>query len=381
MRRAPRSQAKRKSRTRAAVDAVDVGSKFHGQEHSVNKLTTIAVAGILAAMVIPAAAAEISGAGATFPYPVYAKWADVYKKETGVSLNYQSIGSGGGIKQIEAKTVTFGATDAPLKGPELEKFGLVQFPMVMGGIVPVVNIEGMAPGELVLDGPTLASIFLGTVKSWDDPAIKKLNPNAKLPSQPIAVVHRSDGSGTTFNFTYYLSAVSPDWKSKVGSATSVEWPVGVGAKGNEGVSNNVSQTKNSIGYVEYAYALQNKMTYTKMVNKDGKTVAPTSEAFQAAAANADWNSAPGYGLILANQPGTEFWPMTAATFILMPKQPPDPVAAAEALKFFAWAYAKGDKMAEELDYVPMPNKIVGEIEKVWASEIKDLNGKLIYVAQ
>jgi phosphate transport system substrate-binding protein len=381
MRRAPRSQAKRKSRTRAAVDAVDVGSKFHGQEHSVNKLTTIAVAGILAAMVIPAAAAEISGAGATFPYPVYAKWADVYKKETGVSLNYQSIGSGGGIKQIEAKTVTFGATDAPLKGPELEKFGLVQFPMVMGGIVPVVNIEGMAPGELVLDGPTLASIFLGTVKSWDDPAIKKLNPNAKLPSQPIAVVHRSDGSGTTFNFTYYLSAVSPDWKSKVGSATSVEWPVGVGAKGNEGVSNNVSQTKNSIGYVEYAYALQNKMTYTKMVNKDGKTVAPTSEAFQAAAANADWNSAPGYGLILANQPGTESWPMTAATFILMPKQPPDPVAAAEALKFFAWAYAKGDKMAEELDYVPMPNKIVGEIEKVWASEMKDLNGKLIYVAQ
>ena len=231
-----------------------------------NKLTTIAVAGILAGMVIPAAAAEISGAGATFPYPVYAKWADVYKKETGVSLNYQSIGSGGGIKQIEAKTVTFGATDAPLKGPELEKFGLVQFPMVMGGIVPVVNIEGMAPGELVLDGPTLASIFLGTVKSWDDPAIKRLNPNAKLPSQSIAVVHRSDGSGTTFNFTYYLSAVSPDWKSKVGSATSVEWPVGIGAKGNEGVSNNVSQTKNSIGYVEYAYALQNKMTYTKMVN-------------------------------------------------------------------------------------------------------------------
>ncbi len=241
-------------------------------------LTAIAVAGFVAATVLPAAAVEISGAGATFPYPIYAKWADTYKKETGVGLNYQSIGSGGGIKQIEAKTVTFGATDAPLKGGDLDKFGLVQFPMVMGGIVPVVNIEGMKPGELVLDGPTLAEIFLGKVKSWDDPAIKKLNPNAKLPSQAIAVVHRSDGSGTTFNFTYYLAQVSPDWKSQVGSATSVEWPVGIGAKGNEGVSNNVAQTKGSIGYVEYAYALQNKLVYTNMVNKDGKTVAPTAEA-------------------------------------------------------------------------------------------------------
>jgi phosphate transport system substrate-binding protein len=346
----------------------------------VNHLTAITAAGFLAATVFPAAAAEISGAGATFPYPVYAKWADTYQKETGVGLNYQSIGSGGGIKQIEAKTVTFGATDAPLKGPELEKFGLVQFPMVMGGIVPVINIDGVAPGELVLDGPTLAAIFLGTVKTWDDPAIKKRNPNAKLPSQPIAVVHRSDGSGTTFNFTYYLAEVSTDWKSKVGSATSVEWPVGIGAKGNEGVSNNVSQTKGSIGYVEYAYALQNKMTYTKMVNKDGKTVAPTGEAFQAAAANADWNSAPGFGLILANQPGAESWPMTAATFILIPKQPPDPAAATEALKFFAWAYEKGNKMAEELDYVPMPKKVVAEIEKMWAREIKDSSGKPLYVA-
>ena len=344
-----------------------------------NHLRAVTVAGFLAATVLPAAAAEISGAGATFPYPVYAKWADTYRKETGVGLNYQSIGSGGGIKQIEAKTVTFGATDAPLKGAELDKFGLVQFPMVMGGIVPVVNIDGVSPGDLVLDGPTLAAIFLGTVKSWDDPAIKKLNPNAKLPSQPIAVVHRSDGSGTTFNFTYYLAEVSPDWKSKVGSATSIEWPVGIGAKGNEGVSNNVSQTKGSIGYVEYAYAKQNKMTYTKMVNKDGKTVAPTGETFQAAAANADWNSVPGYGLILANQAGAESWPMTAATFILMPKQPPDPVAAAAALKFFAWAFEKGDKMAEELDYVPMPNKVVSEIEKVWAKEIKDASGKPLYV--
>jgi phosphate transport system substrate-binding protein len=349
-------------------------------EYRVNQLRAIAVAGLLAATVLPAVAVEISGAGATFPYPLYAKWADTYRKETGIGLNYQSIGSGGGIKQIEAKTVTFGATDAPLKGEELDKFGLVQFPMVMGGIVPVVNIEGVKPGELVLDGPAVAAIFLGKVKSWNDPAIKKLNPNAKLPSQAIAVVHRSDGSGTTFNFTYYLALVSPDWKSQVGSNTSVEWPIGIGAKGNEGVSNNVSQAKGSIGYVEYAYARQNKMTYTKMVNKDGKTVAPTAEAFQAAAANADWNSAPGFGLILANQPGTESWPMTAATFILMPKQPPDPVAAAEALKFFAWAYAKGDKMAEELDYVPMPKKVVEDIEKVWAREIKDSSGKPLHVS-
>jgi len=344
----------------------------------VKQLSTLAVAGILAASILPAAAVEISGAGATFPYPVYAKWADTYKKETGVGLNYQSIGSGGGIKQIEAKTVTFGATDAPLKGPELEKYGLVQFPMVMGGIVPVVNIDGVAGGELVLDGPTLAGIFLGTVKTWDDPAIKKLNPNAKLPSQAIAVVHRSDGSGTTFNFTYYLAEANADWKSKVGSATSVEWPVGIGAKGNEGVSNNVSQTKGSIGYVEYAYALQNKLVYTKLMNKDGKAVAPTSAAFQAAAANADWNSAPGYGVILANQPGAESWPMTAATFILVHKQPDDAAAVSEALKFFAWAYAKGDKMAEELDYVPMPKNVVGEIEKVWASQIKDAGGKTLY---
>jgi phosphate transport system substrate-binding protein len=344
----------------------------------VKQLRTLAVAGFLAAATLPAAAVEISGAGATFPYPVYAKWADIYKKETGVGLNYQSIGSGGGIKQIQAKTVTFGASDAPLKGPELEKYGLVQFPMVMGGIVPVVNIEGIGAGELVIDGPTLAGIFLGTIKTWDDPAIKKLNPNAKLPSQAIAVVHRSDGSGTTFNFTYYLSEVSPDWKSKVGSATSVEWPAGIGAKGNEGVSNNVSQTKGSIGYVEYAYALQNKLIYTKMVNKDGKPVAPTSASFQAAAANADWNSVPGYGVILANEPGAESWPMTAATFILIHKQPGDPAAASEALKFFAWAYAKGDKMAEELDYVPMPKAVVDEIQKMWASQVKDAGGKPLY---
>jgi phosphate transport system substrate-binding protein len=345
----------------------------------VNQLKTLAVAGFLAATVLPAAAVEISGAGATFPYPIYAKWADAYKKETGVGLNYQSIGSGGGIKQIEARTVTFGATDAPLSGADLDKNGLVQFPMVMGGIVPVVNLDGVAAGELQLDGATLAKIFLGDIKTWDDPAIKQLNPSAKLPSSAIAVVHRSDGSGTTFNFAYYLSEVSADWKSKIGFNTSVEWPVGIGAKGNEGVSNNVAQTKGSIGYVEYAYALQNKLIYTKMQNKDGKTVSPTAEAFQAAAANADWNSVPGYGVILANQPGATSWPMTAATFILIPKQPQDPAAATEALKFFAWAYAKGGKMAEELDYVPMPDKVVTEIEAMWSKEIKDGSGQPLKV--
>jgi phosphate transport system substrate-binding protein len=340
---------------------------------------TLTAAGLLAAAAIgPASAIDISGAGATFPYPIYAKWADVYKKETGVGMNYQSIGSGGGIKQIKAKTVTFGATDAPLPGKELDESGLIQFPMVMGGIVPVVNIEGIKSGDLVIDGPTLARIFLGEIKTWNDPAIAKLNPSAKLPSQPIAVVHRSDGSGTTYNFAYYLAEVSPEWKSKVGFNTSVEWPVGIGAKGNEGVANNVAQTKGSIGYVEYAYAKQNKLTDTKMINKDGKTVAPTSATFQAAAANADWNSVPGYGVILANQPGAESWPMTAATWILMYKKPQDTAAAAEALKFFAWAYEKGAKMAEDLDYIPMPKNVVESVKKTWASEVKDASGKPLH---
>ena len=338
----------------------------------------LAAGAIAVAAPLAASAADISGAGATFPYPIYAKWADAYKKDTGVGLNYQSIGSGGGIKQIQAKTVVFGATDAPLSGAELDKSGLVQFPMVMGGIVPVYNLPGIGPGDLVIDGPTLGKIFLGQVKTWDDAALKKLNPNAKLPSQAIAVVHRSDGSGTTFNFTDYLAKVSPDWKSKVGSATAVEWPVGIGAKGNEGVANNVANTKGSIGYVEYAYALQNKLTFTKMVNKDGKTVAPTSTAFQAAAANAKWDSQPGYGVILANQPGTESWPMTAATWILIHAKPQDPAAATEALKFFSWAYDKGAKAAEDLDYIPMPTAVVSSVKNTWAREIKDANGKPLY---
>jgi phosphate transport system substrate-binding protein len=274
--------------------------------------------------------------------------------------------------------VTFGASDKPLPGAELDKFGLAQFPMVMGGIVPVVNIEGIKPGEIVLDGSTLAKIFMGEITKWDDEAIKKLNPDAKLPSSAIAVVHRSDGSGTTFNFTYYLADVSSDWKSKVGADTAVEWPVGIGAKGNEGVANNVANTKGSIGYVEYAYALQNKLTYTKMMNKAGKSVAPTSESFQAAAAGADWKSQPGFGVILANQPGDASWPMTAGTWILMYKQPSDAATSAEALKFFAWAYKSGDAMAEELDYVPMPDSVVAEIEKMWSSDIKDSAGKPVF---
>ena len=341
---------------------------------------TLVAAGFAAALVIPAAAADISGAGATFPYPVYAKWADAYKKETGIGLNYQSIGSGGGIKQIRAKTVTFGATDAPLSGKDLEADGLVQFPMVMGGIVPVLNIDGVKPGELVLDGPTLAKIFLGDIKTWDDAAIKALNPNAKLPSQAIAIVHRSDGSGTTYNFTYYLAQVSDTWKAKVGANTAVQWPAGIGAKGNEGVANNVAQTKGSIGYVEYAYAKQNKLTYANMINKAGKTVSPTAASFQAAAANADWNSQPGYGVILANQPGDTSWPMTAATWILVHKKPQDPAATAEVLKFFAWSYAKGAKMADELDYVPMPSNVVADVQKTWTREIKDASGNPLFTA-
>src|SRR3954462_1830230 len=310
-------------------------------------MKAILAAGVIAAAIAyPAIAIDISGAGATFPYPIYAKWADAYKKETGSGLNYQSIGSGGGIKQISARTVTFGASDMPLKPDELEKIGVIQFPTVMGGVVPVINLEGIKSGDVTLDGPTLGKIFLGEVKSWDYPVIAKLNPNAKLPKQAIAVVHRSDGSGTTFNFVYYLSGVSADFKSTVGVNTAVQWPVGIGAKGNEGVANNVANTKGSVGYVEYAYAKQNKLTFTKMVNKDGKTVAPTSDAFQAAAANADWKSQPGYGVILANQPGEKSWPMTAATWILVYKQPQDTAATAEALKFFAWSFAKGGKMAE-----------------------------------
>ncbi|WP_315924871.1 phosphate ABC transporter substrate-binding protein PstS [Mesorhizobium sp. SP-1A] len=340
----------------------------------------IAMAAASALTVSASLAADISGAGATFPYPIYAKWADAYKKETGVGLNYQSIGSGGGIKQIKAKTVTFGASDAPMKGEDLEANGLAQFPMVMGGIVPVVNLEGVKPGELVLDGTTLADIFQGKITNWNDEAIKKLNPDLKLPDQAIAVVHRSDGSGTTFNFSYYLADVNAEWKEKVGVNTALEWPVGIGAKGNEGVANNVAQTGGAIGYVEYAYAKQNKLTYADMINKEGKKVEPTAAAFSAAAANADWSSQPGYGVILANQPGAESWPMTAATWILVYKKPQDADATAQALKFFSWSYDKGDKAANELDYVPMPDNVVKSVEEMWSKDIVGSDGKPLFSA-
>ena len=338
-------------------------------------LRVLTSAAMLAAGLASASAADISGAGATFPYPIYAKWADAYKKETGDSINYQSIGSGGGIKQIKAKTVTFGASDMPLKPADLEAAGLVQWPMVMGGIVPVVNIAGIKPGELTLDGDSLAKIFLGEIKTWDDPALKKLNANVKLPSIAIAVIHRSDGSGTTFNFTDYLAKVSPEWKARVGESTSVDWPAGLGAKGNEGVANNVMQTQNAIGYVESAYAKQNHLTYADMVNHDGKKVEPVPASFQAAAANADWKNAPGFYLLLTDQPGAQSWPITASTFILMPKQPPDPAAAKQALKFFSWAFAKGAAMAADLDYVPMPDSVIAQIKSEWEKDIKGADGK------
>lgn len=314
-------------------------------------------------------AADITGAGATFPYPIYAKWADAYKKETGVGLNYQSIGSGAGVKQIQARTVVFGATDAPLKGEQLAKDGLVQWPQVMGAIVPVVNLEGVESGKLVLDGKTLADIYLGKIKTWDDAAIKALNPGLALPSAGVTVVRRSDGSGTTYNFTDYLAKVSTDWKSAVGVGSAVEWPVGVGAKGNEGVAGNVAQTKGAIGYVEYAYAKQAKLNYAALVNAAGKTVQPSISAFQAAAASADWAKEPGYRVILTNQPGEAAWPITAATFILIPKAPNDKAEAAAALKFFGWALDKGDKMAEELDYVPMPDSVVAQIKATWEKDV------------
>ena len=343
-------------------------------------MKSILCAAVLAAGVSVASAADISGAGATFPYPLYAKWADTYKKETGIGLNYQSIGSGGGIKQIQQKTVTFGASDMPLEPKQLNASGLVQFPTVVGGDVPVVNLDGIKAGDLVLDGPTLANIFLGKIAKWDDPAIQKLNPKVKLPSNAIAVVHRSDGSGTTFIFTNYLSKVSPDWSDNVGASTSVQWPVGIGAKGNEGVANNVIQTKGAIGYVEYAYAKENNMTSVNMINKDGKAVAPAATAFQAAAAHADWEKADSYYVILTDQPGPDSWPIAGATFILMYKQPVNVDDAASALKFFDWAYSQGGKMAEDLDYVPLPKTVVDSIRAMWAAQIKAPDGKPVYTA-
>ena len=315
-------------------------------------------------------ATDISGAGATFPYPIYSKWADAYKRETGIGLNYQSIGSGGGIKQIKAKTVTFGASDMPLEAKDLGEAGLVQFPMIIGGVVPVVNVKGLQGGQMVLDGPTVAAIYLGEITKWNDARIKKLNPALTLPATAIAPIYRSDGSGTNFLFSSYLSAAYPKFKESIGANTSVQWPIGIGAKGNEGVASMTAQTDGAIGYVEYAYAKQNKMAYTDLINSAGKKVAPDAETFQAAAANADWAHAPGYHLILTSQPGEKSWPITGASFILMYASPPDPAAAGAALKFFDWAYRNGGKMAADLDYVPLPASLISQVRATWKSQIK-----------
>ncbi len=331
-------------------------------------LKKIALA-VAIAFTTPAFAIDITGAGATFPYPVYAKWADAYKKESGHTVNYQSVGSGAGIKQIQAKTVTFGATDMPLKKADLDKNGFVQFPTVVGGNVPVINVDGIKPGEMVMDGTILADIYLGKITKWNDPRIAKLNPTLKLPDQNIVVVRRSDGSGTTFIWTDYLSKVSPEWKDKIGSGTAIEWPVGIGAKGNEGVSGNVQQTKGSIGYVEFAYAKQNKMTHVALINKAGKTVQPSLSSFQAAAAGAGFKAEEGFYAILTNADGDASWPVAGATFILMYKQPVNAEQSKYALKFFEFAYAN-DKMAEELDYVPLPDSLVKSIKDSW-SQIKN----------
>jgi phosphate transport system substrate-binding protein len=338
-----------------------------------------ALLGLVAAAAIAfgAQAVEINGAGATFPYPIYAKWAEAYAAKTGLKMNYQSIGSGGGIKQITAKTVDFGASDMPLKPADLEKEGLTQFPMVMGGVVPVVNLEGIKPGQLKLDGKVLADIYLGKVTKWNDPAIAGLNGGLKLPDQAIAPVYRSDGSGTTFIFTHYLSEVSPEWKEKIGENTSVQFPSGIGGKGNEGVSAMASRTGGAIGYVEYAYAKQNKLTYAVLRNKEGQFVTPEISTFQSAAANADWTKVQDFNLLLTNQPGKDSWPITGATFILMHKQQTKPEVAREALNFFDWCYRNGAQMAEELDYVPMPESVIKMVEESW-QQIKGADGKPVW---
>ncbi|MGA8261672.1 MAG: phosphate ABC transporter substrate-binding protein PstS [Arenicellales bacterium] len=348
---------------------------------SIKAVTTAGSAALLAlSFSLPATAAvtELSGAGATFPYPVYAKWAEAYNSKTGVKLNYQSIGSGGGIKQIMAKTVDFGASDAPLKPEELAKGNLLQFPTVMGGVVPVVNVPGITPGQMKLSGTVLADIYLGKVKKWNDQEIASLNSGMKLPDSRITVVHRSDGSGTTWIFTNYLTKVSKDWASKVGNDKSVSWPTGVGGKGNEGVASYVGRIKGSIGYVEYAYALQNKMANVMLQNKDGNFVNPTSENFQAAAANADWKDAPGFYMVLTDQPGAKAWPITGATFILVHKEQPKPDVAKAVLSFFAWSYANGDKMAADLDYVPMPDNVVDLVKANWKTQIKGTDGSMVW---
>jgi phosphate transport system substrate-binding protein len=330
------------------------------------------------ALGLPALAADITGAGATFPFPIYAKWAEAYKQKTGIGMNYQSIGSGGGIAQIKAKTVDFGASDMPLKPEELQTAGLMQFPAIIGGIVPVVNLEGVAPGAMKLTGPVLADIYLGKIKSWNDKAIAELNAGLKLPAEPITVVRRSDGSGTTFNFTDYLSKVSPEWKDKVGSATAVAWPEGVGGKGNEGVAAYVQRIKGSIGYVEYAYAKKNNMAYALVRNRDGQWPKPDSATFQAAAQYADWKSAPGFYRIITDSPGATSWPIAATSFILLRTRQDKPQNAQEVMRFFDWSFRNGQKMAEELDYVPLPATLIAQIEDAWKTQVKDGSGKPVW---
>jgi len=327
---------------------------------------------LLAAVAVTAQAADITGAGATFPYPIYAKWAEAYKKETGVGLNYQSIGSSGGIRQINNKTVAFGATDAPVKGEDLDKLGQVQFPAIIGGTVPVINLEGFKPGELQITGAVMAEVFMGNIVKWNDAKLAALNPGKKLPDANITVVHRADGSGTTFNWTDYLTTVSPEWASRVGRGAAVKWPAAssVGGKGNEGVAANVNRVKGAIGYVEYAYVKKNNMTFMQLQNKNGKFVSPDDLTFAAAAAGADWFSVPGMGISIVDQRGDTVWPVTTASFIIMYKDPADKKSSAEVLKFFDWSFKNGKKMAEELDYVSLPDVLTRQIrERVW-SQIK-----------
>ena len=340
----------------------------------VSTRSLLALASACAFIATGVQAQEITGAGASFPAPLYAKWASDYNKQTGVKVNYQSVGSGGGIKQIDSKTVDFGATDMPLTDDVLKTKGQMQFPTVIGGVVPILNVAGIAPGQLKLTGPLLADIFLGKVARWNDPAIKAINPGVNLPDAAIAQVRRADGSGTTFLFTNYLSKVSPDWKAKVGEGTAVNWPVGAGGKGNEGVAAFVARLPNSLGYVEYSYVKQNKLNYALVQNAAGNFVKPEDDTFKAAAAGADW--AKSFYQILTNQPGKDSWPLSGATFILMHTSQDKPANGSETLKFFNWAYANGEKSAADLDYVPMPTAAVAAIQKAWG-EIKDTSGKAI----
>jgi phosphate transport system substrate-binding protein len=323
-------------------------------------------------------AADMTGAGATFPYPIYAKWAESYKAATGNGLNYQSVGSGAGIKQIKAKTVDFGASDMPLKAEELEEAGLMQFPAIMGGVVAVVNVDGVQPGQLKLTGPVLADIYLGKITKWNAQPIAALNPGVKLPDADITVVHRADSSGTSFLWTDYLSKTSPAWKSSVGAGTTVKWAVGVGGKGNEGVAANVQRIKGAIGYVEWAYAKKNKLSHTQLKNKDGSFVQPDDDAFKAAAAGAEWTKAPGFGVVLTDQAGKQSWPITGVSYILMHKTQADASKGTEVLKFFDWAFKNGAPAAAELDYVPMPASVVKLVQANWKQQLKDGSGKAIY---